>query len=253
MTTLYFDLGNTRIKWWDGEHSGVLAYDEMPKNITDLCNSLGVLDELVFASVVKDVRRERFLNGVASCSTSRIRECVVTSTALGVVCAYADTTRLGIDRWLAVVGAWGLLGQAVLVVDLGTAATLDFVAGDGRHLGGYILPGLRLGIEGLLAGTSNIIVDQDRLSAATCLPGTNTNDAVYHGALAAMKDVIEGSLSRLKLDYSEAKLLLSGGDAGLVARQLGCQHEVRDQLVFEGMRLLHRHGLTIDVPHQDND
>lgn len=251
--SLYFDLGNTRIKWWDGEQSGFLAYDDLPMNVAGLCRDRGSLDELVFASVVKDERRELFLRSIACCSIPRIRECVVTSTALGVVCAYSDTTRLGIDRWLAVVGAWGLFGQAVLVADLGTAATLDFVATDGVHLGGYILPGLKLGIKGLLAGTSNIIVDQDRLSAATCSPGRNTNDAVYHGALAAIKDVIEGALSRLKLDYPEAKLLLSGGDARLVARQLGCQHEVRDHLVFEGMRLLHRHGLTIDASHQDND
>lgn len=251
--SLYFDLGNTRIKWWDGEHSGFLAYDELPKNVTDLCSSRGALDELVFASVVKDARRELFLSSIASCCIPRIMECVVTSTALGAVCAYSDTSRLGVDRWLAVVGAWGLVGQAVLVADLGTAATLDFVAADGRHLGGYILPGLQLGIKGLLAGTSNIIVDQDRLSVATCSPGKNTNDAVYHGALAAITDVIESSLSRLKLDYPEAKLLLSGGDARLVAKQLGCQYEIRDQLVFEGMQLLHRHGLTIEVPHQGNE
>jgi type III pantothenate kinase len=253
VNSLYFDLGNTRIKWWDGEHSGVLSYDELPNNIAEICNRQGSLDELVFASVVKDARRERFLNSVACCPVRNIKECVVTSSALGVICAYSDPGRLGVDRWLAVIGAWGLFGQASLVADLGTAATLDFLAGDGRHLGGYILPGLRLGIKGLLAGTSNVMVDQDRLSEATFLPGRNTNEAVYNGALAAMVDVIEGSLARLKLDYPEAKLLLSGGDARLVARQLGCQYEVRDQLVFEGMLLLHRHGLTIDVPHQDND
>lgn len=253
MTCLYFDLGNTRIKWWDGDRSGILTYDELPGNVVDLCNRSRSLDEMVFSSVVKGDRRERFLNSVSQCAVRVVRECVVTANALGVVCAYSDPTRLGIDRWLAVVGAWGLLGHSALVVDLGTAVTLDFVAKDGMHLGGYILPGLQLAVRGLLSGTSNVIVDHDKLAAATRLPGRNTTDAVYHGALAAISDVIERSLSRLKLDYPEAKLILSGGDARLVARQLDCQYEIRDLLVFEGMSLLHRHGLTVAVSQQDND
>ena len=251
MSCLFFDLGNTRIKWWDGHKGGLLQYEGIDQQMLALCEKHTPVSGVVFASVVKDERRQRFLRSCRSVAGVPLFECLVTPAAAGVTCAYSDVQRLGIDRWLALVAAWSTFGQSALVVDLGTAATFDFLGGDGTHQGGYILPGLRLGISGLLAGTSNIIVDQDRLNAASLLPGKNTNDAVYHGAVAAMTATIESSLARLKLNYPEAKLLLTGGDAELVGRQLGCHHEIRGQLVFEGMRLLHDHQLTKEVPLQD--
>src|SRR5690606_18957451 len=62
----------------------------------------------------------------------------------GVVNGYSDFSRLGMDRWLAMVGAFDLCGCACVVLDLGTATTVDLVSGEGVHIGGYITPGLGL-------------------------------------------------------------------------------------------------------------
>lgn len=67
----------------------------------------------------------------------------------GVRNGYADYQRLGMDRWLAIIGAYQLARGACLVLDLGTAITADYVNAAGEHLGGYICPGLPL-MRGLL-------------------------------------------------------------------------------------------------------
>ncbi len=244
MTTLFFDLGNTRVKWWNGEKTGILPYDELGKGLNHLICADQPVSNIVFSSVVKDERKTLFEAQAARSATKALHECVVTPVAVGVECAYKDVDRLGVDRWLAVVAAWHQLKGAALVVDLGTAATLDMLEPPGRHLGGFIIPGLKLGLTGLLAGTNNIIVDQDQLQSASRQPGTTTNEAVYHGALAAMTATIETSLNRLRRANPDAKLLLTGGDAQLVGDHLDCEYQLQPDLVFVGMKLLYEHGLT---------
>ena len=68
---------------------------------------------------------------------------------------------LGVDRWLALVAAWNMVRQPAVVADLGTAATLDFVAGDGRHVGGYIVPGPGLMAKALARDTARVRVSGD--------------------------------------------------------------------------------------------
>ena len=248
MKAIYFDLGNTRIKWQHASGAGVIEYAGLEAGIRSLQVLMQDKPEVVFASVVKDQRKDQFLAAVRAVWGAQVHQCVVTARALGVECAYADVSRLGIDRWLAVVAAWQQNLGAVLVADLGTAATFDFVDAGGRHLGGYILPGLKLGLSALLAGTNNVVVDVDLLHEATPVPGKNTNEAVYHGAMAAMIANIETSLARLKRSNPDAKLLLTGGDSALVAQHLDCHYQRQDDLVMQGMKLLYEHGLTLKTP-----
>lgn len=250
MTALFFDLGNTRIKWRHQAAAGIISYEYLEQGLGELPQWQRPGLEVVFASVVKDHRRERFLQGVKR-QSALIRECRVTSRALGVTCAYSDVSRLGVDRWLVTIAAWKRYSAPVLVVDLGTAVTLDFVGRGGHHQGGYILPGLRLGIESLLTGTNSVQVTQDQLVSATRDPGRNTAEAVYNGSVAAMTATVEGSLARLQGDFPEARLLLTGGDSALIAARLQCDYEIADQLIFEGMSLMHANALTVDVSDRE--
>lgn len=247
MNRLCFDLGNTRIKWWCGQESGVIPYETLEDPLTALLKSRNGPVEVVFASVIQGERRTRFLSVVANFPGARIFECVVTAQALGVECGYTDIGKLGIDRWLAVIAAWALYKQPVLVVDAGTATTLDFLAADGQHLGGYIIPGLRLSIGALLSGTSRVIVDSDKVRTATRDPGKNTNDAVYNGAAATIASVIERTCELFRQEYMNAKLLLTGGDAELIAAWLHCEADVRPDLLVLAMELLHSNGLAKEI------
>lgn len=241
MSRVYFDLGNTRVKWWREQgvpEQGAFDYDGMTAALGMICGADNAADEAVFASVVRDDRLQQFTQALRKQGFRKLSSCRVTSEALGVRCAYEDVGRLGIDRWLVVVAGWQQVKGAVVVVDLGTAATIDFVDAGGQHLGGYILPGLRLGVTALLQGTNNVIVDSEKLRGGGVVPGRNTTDAVYHGAVYAMKSLVESAFHWLRKTDSAAKLLITGGDADLVATCLECHYEKVDDLVFTGMRLL---------------
>jgi len=244
LSVIFFDLGNTRIKWWRGSQVSSCTYDQLDHVLAPLFADLGQGASAVFASVIKDARRERFLQLAGQYPAARVFECIVTEQAAGVRCGYRDVARLGVDRWLAVVAGWELCRKPLVVVDLGTAATLDFVDAGGGHLGGYIVPGLNLGIKALLAGTDNVIVDQDQLRTASRAPGGNTAEAVSHGAVAGIAALIEVSLARHQAANPGALVLLAGGDAPLVAQLLQCHYLHQEDLLFMGMTILHREGLT---------
>ena len=252
MSRIFFDLGNTRVKWWreQGEPArGVFDYANTDMTLKQFVSNNNAT-HAIYASVVKDSRQNAFTQALQKMHLRSAR-CVVASEALGVRCAYQDVSRFGIDRWLAVLAGWHYAQGPVVVVDLGTAATFDFVDAHGQHLGGYILPGLRLGVSALLQGTNNVIVDFDKLNADDVGPGANTTDAVYHGALFAMKSLLESAFRSLVNRAPAAKLLITGGDADLIAPLLECQHQKIEDLVFVGMRMLADANQVVEEPAQE--
>lgn len=255
MSRVFFDLGNTRVKWKldsAAPAQGAFSYEEMWPQLRQLRGPSGGADwTAVVASVVKDSRYDAFVGALHSVGFNAVFRCVVTPFAVGVQCAYEDVSRLGIDRWLAVVAAWNLTQSPVVVVDLGTAATVDFVDESGVHLGGFILPGLRMGVHALLKGTSDVRVDVDKLSAGRFSPGRNTEEAVCHGAVFAMKALIESALARHLKRHSQSRLFITGGDSNLVASVLECHYQKNEDLVFAGMELLADAKLVIKDPAQE--
>lgn len=240
MTVLYLDFGNSRFKWRvsDGPVSA-REYDGFSFWLQQLATT-ETLECVVIASVLGQQRQEALVEEIKSILTVPVRRCLVTAQALGVQCAYQELDRLGIDRWLAVIAAWVRYKVPCAVVDLGTAATLDFVDSEGRHQGGYIVSGLGLALRGLLAGTDNIRPDPARFESAAMAPGVNTAEAIYHGALHGMVALIESSYQKLLKSFPQAKLILAGGDAALVGSHLCSAHEIVEDLVFEGMQLLEK-------------
>lgn len=254
MTVLYLDFGNTRIKWCLGAGSkptsagppGVQEYAGFDEWLLQLKEKAGI-ESVVYASVLGDSRQAALTETLHRCVKGAVKRCVVSREALGVACAYEDVSRLGIDRWLAVLAVWHRERRACVVADLGTAATLDVVDNAGQHQGGYIVSGLELSLRGLLAGTDNIRPDPSGFDAATLAPGANTAAAIYNGALHALVALIQSSYQNLLKSAPEAKLILAGGDAPLVGSHISCPHQLVEGLVFEGMWLLEQAGLLIEA------
>lgn len=130
------------------------------------------------------------------------------STAFSVTNSYSIPERLGVDRWLAMLGAASLFAFSdLLIVDAGTALTLDWLDKTQQHQGGWILPGMRLQQEAVINNTAKVIT---QLSEASVLAlGNDTHSCVKNGALAAVCGAI-----RLGWQLKPTKkLLLTGGDA----------------------------------------
>jgi len=248
MTTLYLDFGNTRVKWCLGQKMdvGVQQYHEFDAWLQSLSGQSQVAG-VVVASVLDQARQALLTEAIQCYLAVPVRRCVVTGEALGVRCAYADVSRLGIDRWLAVLAAWSREKSACVVADLGTAATLDFIDSAGVHMGGFIVSGLELSLRGLLSGTANIKPSASGFEVASLKPGINTTQAVYNGALHALVALIESSYQNLLKSSPEAKLILAGGDAPLVGSHLSSSFEQAQGLVFDGMRLLEQAELLVDA------
>ena len=120
------------------------------------------------------------------------------ATAGGVRNAYRQPQQLGVDRWLAIIGAHAIEHAAVCVVSVGTALTIDGVAADGRHLGGVIVPGPDLMLSSLLRNTSDIAQRAQQGSASNALFADNTLGAIQQGAEHALAALVERAVGVMR-------------------------------------------------------
>ncbi|MEE1868936.1 pantothenate kinase [Pseudomonas auratipiscis] len=157
----------------------------------------------------------------------------------GVRNGYEDYQRLGLDRWLAVLGAYRLSGGACLVMDFGTAAKADFVAADGEHLGGFICPGMPLMRSQLRTHTRRIRYDDASAERAlsSMAPGRSTVEAVERGCVHMLQGFVRSQLDHARELWGEDfSVLLTGGDAPLVQEAAPTARVVPD-LVFVGLAM----------------
>lgn len=238
---LEVDCGNSFIKWRaldggiavgagvvDSDADLIAAVFAVPALHITHCRLVSVRSEDETSSLVASLSLA-FNVEVVSAKSARV--------VAGVSNGYEEFARLGLDRWLALVGGFELAKGACLVLDFGTAVTADFVASDGQHLGGFICPGMPLMRDQLRTHTRRIRYDD--LSAEQALlqrvPGRTTVEAVERGCLLMMRGFV---LTQLELarEYwgQEFEVFLTGGDASLVRDMVPDACLVKD-LVFVGL------------------
>jgi type III pantothenate kinase len=237
---LALDAGNTRIKWGlhDGRGwtaTGAIATGDSAR-IGAAWSSLGTIDGATASNVAgADVAREL----AAACTARGVSLRIITSQAeqLGVVNGYRDPGQLGADRWAALIAAHASGGGNKLVVNVGTALTVDALAADGRFVGGIIVPGPALMRRSLDRGTAGL-----RLTDGTFarFPAT-TPDAITSGALQACVGAI-GRMAEAMAARGSAptRVILSGGAAGEIANLLPMPHAIHENLVLDGLVLIAR-------------
>ena len=249
MSALLLDVGNTRLKWGvlDGGEIHRTGHIAM-RRVRD--EGLGVLTsrlprgaDTVYVSNVAGATFATRLSGVigahCGCDVHFARS---ERQGCGIRSGYRHPRRLGVDRWVAMIGAWAELGSACIVVDAGTAVTIDAIDDDGQHLGGQILPGVRLMLDALAASTSDIPAVGRQLSATTGLDmfGDTTGKAVRHGAWNAVAGAIDRAITTLRSNAYDPAVVLTGGDASRMLTALGTAPLHRPHLVLQGLaRMLH--------------
>jgi len=236
---LLIDTGNTRIKWAlaDGpslvtrgvvEHSDVVT---LPK----VWGNLPPINRILVACVAGPQIREAVedaidrVDGEVDWVVAREFEC-------GVRNGYSDPTRLGADRWAALVGAYALGLVPGVIVSAGTALTVDMMGADGRFAGGIIVPGFRALDAGLRARTA-LAADTGAFSAfPTC-----TEDAITTGAIDALCGAVERVARRVAATGSTPRVILTGGDADRIASHLTVPFSRVDDLVLRGLATIASH------------
>lgn len=231
MTVLCVDCGNTRLKW--GLHSGdrwiargalpvaeAEAVDEaLPEKPTRIvaCNVAGpaVAQALVLAA--------GRLAAPLAWVHAHAAQCGVTSR-------YEHPERLGADRWAALIGARHLHGAPCVVVNAGTATTIDLLSGEGIFEGGLILPGLAMMRAALATNTAGLPHAE---GVFRDLP-RNTDDAIASGTVSATLGALERMYRNIG-NLPGAACLLSGGAAPELTPHLSLPHRVVENLVLEGL------------------
>ncbi len=251
MNTLLIDAGNTRLKWGvltDGaiqDTGHLLQADLAEHGIAILTTRLPRDVREVFVSNVAGPTFATRLAGVMSAHCgSEVRFARSRPEALGLRNAYQDVRQMGVDRWVAMVGAWTEWHRALVVVDAGTAVTIDAVDDDGQHLGGQIIPGVRLMASALGTATSDIpIVEPADHATAPGIDmfGASTAAGVANGAVNAVTGAVERAISVLRSNGYNPVVVLTGGDASAMLRALAESPEYRPHLVLEGLAALLDH------------
>jgi type III pantothenate kinase len=246
---LLIDMGNTRLKW-------VWAQGE---NIIESTHGRGQLDDFLGrCKAPSDDQADRILVSSVADSDSSSRVMMAcedrfgtpavrlesTRSLAGIVNGYENPSTLGVDRWLAIVGAAHAYTLPVVIMDLGTATTLDAVDAQGRHTGGLILPGPELMLRALADATAMQVPlnfdEQGLKPAKPAMPGvgpaTETASAIVEGVYAAQIGALNQFLRHVAADQiSEPTLVLTGGAAGGILKRLENSPVFDPWLVFKGM------------------
>ena len=236
---LQMDVGNSSAKWRlvsaDNHvvQRGVYKTDDA-HTLKQLL-SISVAPEKIWISSVADERSESkikdILVGQWGVEPWFARTQKQTNTLLN---SYADPSRMGVDRWLAMLAARERFPGRICVVDVGSALTIDVVAADGLHEGGYILPGPGLMERALLLDTDRVRFNEE--AAYKLTPGRSTGEAVRHGIALAQAGAVRLALEQLEI--SEDQLVLCGGGGEMLQTLLGGAGTLSPDLVFEGLTIM---------------
>jgi type III pantothenate kinase len=238
---LLLDIGNSRVKWaladtdqWLAEGAEPLVEQQAEWPLLEALEvvPLRVLAVNVAGAAVTDALQEQLRS-----RWQLPAELAATAAETGGLRnGYRDPQQLGADRWLAMLAARRAVTGAVCVVDAGTALTVDLIEADGRHLGGFILPGSELMRASLERSTGDIRQRAAIAAAAADLhgPGRDTVSAIEAATLQASLGLIDRARN---MTSTPASVVLSGGAAPALLAGLPADTRHRPRLVLEDLLL----------------
>jgi len=245
MTFLAIDIGNTRLKWalYESPASGARLIDqgaEFLEQIEKLAegawSKLPPPQYVLGCAVAGDVIRRRVEEQMEAWDAAP--QWVVSSESeAGLRNGYDHPTRLGSDRWVAMIGAYQHMrlqgaDQPMVVVMVGTAVTVEAVDASGKFLGGLILPGHGIMLRALESGTAGLHVPTGEVKPFP----TNTSDALTSGGTYAIAGAVECMVQHVRQHcHAEPKCIMTGGAAWKMAPSMTRPFELVDNLIFDGL------------------
>lgn len=244
---LLIDIGNSRTKY-------VELINDAFSPITSLNNNMFTVSYFdnhftrVSKVIVANVAEARFTSVLAAwCQKKHISFSQVKSEKQKntLISAYQDPSSLGVDRWLALLAAEHLFpAKKVLIIDAGTATTVDLLERNGQHQGGWILAGVNALVTGILSHST--LVQAQKTAPPSITFGLNTSDNVHHASWAATLGMIHQAIKQAQTGDELEHIILTGGNSQaltqwLVAdtegiKELTYSIECIDKLIFFGLK-----------------
>lgn len=248
---LELDIGNSRAKWRlrdpcastesikSEEFNAINVGADPVVAAEGLMQSLDALPwEIVERIWISNVRGQEFeelligrlqvLRGMSVEFARSVKRCA------GVLNGYEEPSKLGVDRWLAMLAAYNLVERQCCIVDCGTTITIDLVSGAGLHLGGYIVPGVAMMKNSLRMRAA--VLQSDLQHEISRVPGRNTAAAINNGVIA----MIAGFITQVLVDEMSGSdppnLFFTGGDGLQIKNVIGLSGIYQPMLVLDGLR-----------------
>ena len=248
MSFLALDVGNTRLKWglYDRPEPGATLLQSgavFLENIDQLAEgewkNLPQPDHMLGCVVAGEAIRRRVEEQMEIWDIPP-RWVVPAATEAGVTNGYDHPTRLGADRWVAMIGAYARMRQQcpvdaprpLVLVMVGTAVTVEAIDARGQFMGGFILPGHGIMLRALESGTAGLRVPTGDV---TPFP-TNTSDALTSGGTYAIAGAVERMVQHVRQHCGAEPLnIMTGGAGWKMLPSMGVQVELVESLIFDGL------------------
>ncbi|GAB4265858.1 MAG: pantothenate kinase [Methylomicrobium sp.] len=241
MMDLLVDIGNSRLKWALSENGRLQSGSPIVHREPDFAAQLD--------SAWRDIPRQPARMAISSVGSNSVLERVVENAKAvwpmieivipqseacryGVENGYVYPERLGVDRWLCLIAAHHAFRSPVCIVDCGTALTVDVLDGNGKHRGGVICPGLSMMKHSLYHGTTNLALIDQHYSLGIA---QTTESAIYSGTLYAATGLVMTILMQQEPTYD---LVITGGDADLIARHIDRKATICPELIMKGLSIV---------------
>ncbi len=269
MKMLLVDAGNSSLKWttlekgklskqqrifYDGELP-IIKFQSLLKIYSDDCKTV------VLVSVLGDEFNQEAQKIVMQASLT-FKQIKSVAQLAGVKNAYADAHKLGADRFVSMIGAYHLIkgkqqpSEACIIVDSGTATTIDAIDAKGQHLGGLILPGIQLCSNSLLEKTQLLpLWNKHGEKAVPELFATETTQAIASASIFGLVGAIESISNKMqnaialreqnkfgKEQESSCKKIICGGSAEELLPFLESDFQLNNDLVMQGLKVIIEKG-----------
>ncbi|GAB6039865.1 type III pantothenate kinase [Endothiovibrio diazotrophicus] len=241
---LVVDAGNSGVKWGLIRGSNKIQRGQtVPRSEGRFAETVGAVwsvidppDRVVVANVTGPAFVEGLSGWVKSLWGLEAEFVESAAAACGVTNGYREPERLGVDRWVALIGAHERVKGPCCVVDCGTAITIDAIDGDGNHLGGLIIPGIELMRRALFEGTAG--VDECEGGQASLL-AADTAGAVNGGTLYTAVAVIDRVTADVAAELGgRIGRVITGGGARQLLPLLAGEYLHEPDLVLQGLSVI---------------
>jgi type III pantothenate kinase len=235
MNSIFLDIGNSSYKlaardadsnWGILMRGGNDEFDKMREFVV----RRELLSKIIYSSVRRDAA-EKLESHFKDLQLIRIHSGLIPSQFLN----YNTTGTLGVDRFLTCFGAVQISGTSVVVIDAGTACTVDYMTAKGVFEGGVIMPGISV-LKNSMKKMLPELPSPDKLYHPE-FPGKSTVDCINIGLYGGFNSALREFIHRFQLIDEDVRVFVTGGDSSLVVRLVdpGLSIEVREFLIFEGL------------------
>jgi type III pantothenate kinase len=233
------DIGNTRTKCSIGinENTERVVIENSEITTPWLSEHWGNATQVIIGSVKAGALTDLIASWAIS-SKVHVNFIESEKQRFGIMNSYQEPKSLGVDRWLTLIGASIRYPKSgVIIIDAGTATTVDVLDENGIHQGGLILAGIDLMLSQLTSNTSKVKFETSHSTSIGL--GKSTSECVNNAAWAATIAMMNFSIKEAESSYNIEHCILLGGNAQRILpfiQSKNSEINLMDDLIFEGLK-----------------